>query len=257
MTRGQWQEVAEKFLLHNSLIKAINQKVTSATVDSQKIDDEGWHDTLLMCTINTETTSQRGFAVSTTHFENAKLTLSVVLGATENQVSRVRHLLSEAHEAIGHPLLMLGLTAELLLDLSTEAIEKGRDECVKVTREFRDLWDRTGRPGADIVMRVENIRSGTTRLDEEVRTSKQMLKKAMEFYCPDDNQGSTSPGSLSTPFGGEDNAKFVKAKIRARFQDIFFQLDSLMTKTRVSVQEMSSMSATVMSPSCICRCTHR
>lgn len=250
MTADQWKEVAERFWVQNSLLKAVRQKVTSITVDSHELDqrpeESPWKgDSLQMCTINTSTASKNGFAVSTTHFVDARLTLAVVLGATELQVDRMDHLLTNAHEAIGHPLLMLGVSAELLLELLADPINNMRDKCVQVTRKFQEMWLDNNNEGVDYAMDVETIRSETSHLDEEVRTSKQSLQNALEFFCP--NYQDTA--IMKVENGATEMTKlerFVKTKIRMRFQDIFLELDSLMTLTRISVQEMSSMSATVL-----------
>lgn len=245
MTRDQWELVATKFYLQNSLVKAMQQKVTSITVDSHEREGTAPSDTLLMCTINTSTASHEGFAVSTSHFKQAKLTLAVVLGATEQQVGRIEFLLRNADEAIGHPLLMLGLSAELLLDLLTDLIEHMRDKCIQVTRKCREMLNDTSSQGTDYAMEVETIRSETSHLDEEVQTSKQSLQKALEFYCPDYKDIASIHNENDIPTGAK-HERFVKNKIKMRFQDIFFELDSLMTLTRISVQEMSSMSATIV-----------
>jgi len=253
MTRGQWQKVATKLYIQNSLVKAMQQKVTSITVDSHEIGDEdtALSDTLLMCTINTSTASHEGFAVSTIHFKQAKLTLAVVLGATQQQVGRFEVLLNNAQVVVGHPLLMLGLSAELLLDLLTDPIEHMRDRCIQVTRQCREMLNDTSLQGIglQIFMDFETLRSETSHLDEEVKTSKQSLEKALEFYCP--NYKDLLPilhkddplRSISTKL-----ERFVEKKMMMRFRDIFFELDSLMALTRISVQEISSLSATVRKP---------
>jgi hypothetical protein len=240
MREDQWKQVATKFYLQNSLVKAIRKKVTSITVDSHELEDEDTtlRDTLLMCTINTSTASHEGFAVSTTHFEQAKLTLAVVLGATAQQVNRVELLLRNAREAIGHPLLMLGLSAELLLDLLTGLIEKMRDKCIQVSR---DMLNDTSSQGTNYAMEVESIRSETAHLDEQVKMSKLCLQKALEFYCPGYND---TPPSIHHE-SSTKRERSVKNSMMRRFQEILFELDSLIPLNRISVQEMSSMSATV------------
>jgi len=250
MTKKQWGSIAAKFYLQNTLVKAIQQKVTSITVDSHELggQDAAISDTLLMCTINTSTASHEGFAVSTSHFKEAKLTLAVVLGATEKQIGRVEVLLGNAQEAIGHPLLMLGLSAELLLDLLTDPIEKMRDRCVKVTRKCQEMLNDSDSHGTDHAMEVETIRSETSHLDEEVKTSKKSLHKALQFYFPDYEDVRSIHDEGSTPTSttaSTENERLVKNKMRTRFQDIISDLDSLMNLTRISVEEMSSMSATV------------
>ncbi|KXX80970.1 hypothetical protein MMYC01_203906 [Madurella mycetomatis] len=268
ITKKQWQEIATKFCLYNLLVKAIRQKLTSITVTSHKLSPQEPYDetsdTLQMYTVNTSVPSGQNFALSATHFENANLTLAVVLGATPRQVDKVDDLLGNAQEAIGHPLLMLGLTAELMLDLLTDPVESMRDRCVKMIRKSQEMLSITGRKGTEYALQVEAIRSESQWLDEAVKTTKQNLVKALEAYCPGreencndkDEEVTACAESGSTKRGntvsGDDassrrerNKDYVEQKMKMRFHDIFLQLDALITVTRISVQDMSSMSTTV------------
>lgn len=248
--------------MDNFLVKAIRQKLTSITVTSHKLSPKEPYgetsDTLQMYTVHTSVPSGPNFALSATHFKNANLTLAVVLGATPQQVCKVEDLLSHAQEAIGHPLLMLGLSAELMLDLLTDSVEDMRDICIRMIRKSRGtLW-------VSVTEDAEAIRSQALWLDEAVKTTKQNLKKALEAYhqgreengnghdsgvavCTESD--STKPGSAISG-GDEDsywerNKSYTEQKIKMRFQDIFAQLDALTTVTRITGQDMSSLLAMV------------
>lgn len=250
MTEERWKDIAHRFCLQNTLVKAIARKTTSIMVDSHKLQGDDpyskTNNTLYLCTINTSTASQDGFAVSTAHFKEANLTLAVVLGATKQQIDRVETLLGNAKEAIGHPLLMLGLSAELMLELLAESIDNMRDSCVTLTRSFRDTLCGTSSLDGDYTTKVEDLRYNTLRLDEEVKTFKESLQKALEFFCPNYKDVSDID-TQKAPTDSDKSQHFVKTKIRMRFQDIFSELNSLITLTRISVDEMSSMSSTVTS----------
>ncbi|GAB1311264.1 hypothetical protein MFIFM68171_01474 [Madurella fahalii] len=267
ITREQWQEIVTKFCLYNLLVKAIRQKLTSITIASYHLSAEDPYgetsDTLQMCTVNTSVPSGQNFALSATHFKDANLTLAVILGATPQQVDKIENLLGNAEEAIGHPLLMLGLSAELMSDLLTNPVEDMRDGCIQMIRKSRDMLFVTGRKGTEYAMQVEAIRSDSLWLEEAVKSTKDNLRKALETYCrsheENDNGhdpgegGSTKNGSTkrgNATNGGDENSdhehirSYVEQKIKMRFQDIFLQLDALIAVTRISVQDMSSMSTT-------------
>ncbi|KAK5659914.1 hypothetical protein OQA88_13378 [Cercophora sp. LCS_1] len=249
MTRDQWEYIATRFYVPKLLLKAIRQKVASITLDTHQLSDtmsNSTYGTLELRIINTSTSNQRGFAVSTAHFStrysNAGLTLAVVLGATQQQVDRIETLLRNAQEAIGHPLLMLGLSAELLLDLLIENVESMRDRCVAVERMFQRLVMKDIGKDVDannLAIDVESVRSKASFLDEEIKTSRSILLKALNTYF-----GDIEATSSSDDYSGTERERFVQRKIRARFQDILFELDSLMTLTQISTRAVSSMPAT-------------
>lgn len=253
--------MAKKFCINNLLVKAIRQKITSISVETHHLSrgDQycGTGDTLLMCTVTASSPGSSGgdsFAISSTHFKAANLTVAVVLGATPGQLNRVGKLIANAQEAIGHPLLMLGLVAELMLDILVNPVEKMRDQCIQNIRISREMLSDTTRQSTNYAMDVESIRFESLWLDEAVKTTKHNLDKAL-VVCNradgivDDDHGDIVD-SGTKPNAGTYNfeatlRRYVEHKMKVRYQDIFAQLDALIAVTRISVQDMSSMSTTV------------
>jgi len=269
MTETLWRDIAKRFCIPSALLKAVGRKTTSIMVDFHKLQGRDPYaetgDTLSLCTINTSTSTQEGFAISAAHFKDANLTLAVVLGATRGQVDRAETLLSNANEAIGHPLLLLGLSAELMLELLTESIETMRDSCITLTLAFREALYGKSLEG-DGTTKVDELRYTALRLHEEAKTFKESLQKALEFLCPEykdvtvndidiytvaapTSGSSLSSGNSSTgTTSHEKHQHFVTTKISMRFQNIVSELNYLIALTRLSGDEISSMSSTV-SPS--------
>ncbi|KAM7201220.1 hypothetical protein V8F20_004966 [Naviculisporaceae sp. PSN 640] len=263
LPEDKWENIATKFCLNNQLVKAMRQKITSISVEPHHLlEGDEYHetdDTLLMCTVTSYSPGSSGgneFAISSTHSKNANLTLAVVFGATPRQVNKVADLLANADEAIGHPLLMLGLTAELMLDNLVDPVEHMRDECVRVIRRLREMLFVTDRKGTHYAMEVESIRSDSMWLDEAAKTTKDILEKGLEVYNKVtgniDNDDDDMADRANRPERGDEEfeaklKRYVDYKINMRFQDIFAQLDVLIAVTRISVQDMCSMSTTVSS----------
>ncbi|KAK0708481.1 hypothetical protein B0H67DRAFT_648540 [Lasiosphaeris hirsuta] len=276
ITKSRWKTISSAFCLHNLLLKAIREKITAVNVASHVLVDTEEHpryleasDKLHMYTISTAFPSKQNFVVSSTHFEERNLTLAVVLGANSDQVDKVEHLLEFAEEAIGNRLLMLGLAAELMLDMLKDSVADMRDKCVDVTRELACIMQsRSKTKVAEYAMRVQTIRSESLWLDEAVKTTKRSLDVALKAssskkhpanHDGDGNGARSESGTLiddrSAVSSGdkEDSLQekmmmrcYVEDRVKRRFDDVFLQLDGLTTVTRISVDDMTSTSTAIM-----------
>lgn len=70
--------------------------------------------------------SHQAFAVAATHFESCQFTFSIMVGCTDDQINNVKRLVAGWQDASGHPLLMLGICAELELNRLENLIGKQR-----------------------------------------------------------------------------------------------------------------------------------
>lgn len=240
MARDQWEEITSKFCVQNLLVKSIRQKVASMTVDTVKLHSGDPYgetgDLLRALTIYLSAPSHDGLAISSVHFTHARLTLGVILGASPVQVDRIQALLNKAYQAISHPLLMLGLAAELQLDLLTESIETLRDSSVRLSRGI------TESVAANYMLQSEAIRSQAMRLAEEAKRSTQTLQKVLpsySIYATDNHfEGGDSEQELTPDI-------WVRNKIRARFEEIFTETNSIIALAQLTVDEVVSTSNTV------------
>jgi len=256
MAQDQWREVAMRFCVQNSLIEAIDQRTTSITIESHKLGPGdlyvGTSDTLQLCTMTIPL--DNGFAISAVHFENAKLTLAVVLGATEQQVSMIQVLLTEAPEAIGEPLLILGLSSELALDLLTQSVKDSRESCICMARILGQAIKNMGHDStvnmnfaAEFPMGLRASASENARLSEELKAYKEGLVQALDFYATDEDDEIDKSGRgivATTPHRRRrtmHEESTTRQKMRDRFGRILWKLDKLIRLSRHSVEELSQM----------------
>ena len=194
------------------------------------------------------------FAISAVHFENAKLTLAVVLGATEQQVSMIQVLLTEASEAIGEPLLILGLSSELALDLLTQSVKDSRESCICRARILGQAIKNLGHDStvnmnfaAEFPMGLRASASENARLSEELKAYKEGLVQALDFYATDEDDEIDKAGRgivATTPHRRRrtmHEESTTRQKMRDRFGRILWKLDKLIRLSRHSVEELSQM----------------
>lgn len=251
MTRNQWREIAVRFCVQNSLIEAIGRRTTSITTESHRLNDGDFYggtgDTLQLCTVTIPL--DNGFAVSAVHFEHSNLTLAVVLGATKHQVNRTQTLLTDTPEAISEPLLILGLSTELALDLLTQSVKDNRESCSCMARILSLSTANIGSDStvsmnfaADFPTGLRAISSENARLSEELKAFKEALVQALEFYSRFGDNVDNQAQGMSATNGRITREQSIRDKMRDRFWAILAELDSLISLSRLSVDELSQMS---------------
>ena len=260
LSRERWKAIVSRFHLNSFLIQAINDKRTVATSVAKRIrrlnglqtDETGeqtaelpeereenlW--TLTMMTSD-DSTFKQNFALSATHFDRKGLTVMVVLGATDQQVRKVRRLLSNNLEVIGHPFVMLGLGAELLLQRLKKMVNDAVDDCIETTRSMRPhalSLSRTPSPNQIISFmdRVQTNRRMSQQIEEEVKLTKAYLNKELPKKTHHEED--------------EDDEDYIEVTDRFynRFEYIFLEMDTLMNKSRIYADEMSFNAETVGLP---------
>ncbi|KAK0611743.1 hypothetical protein B0T14DRAFT_439727 [Immersiella caudata] len=181
---------------------------------------------------------QHNFALSATQFDERCLTLMVVLGATDEQVQKVEDLLRNADDALGHPLLMLGLCAELLLQHMQDIVEDAVDKCIETTRTMRPQSLSIGSvPSTNQVIsfmdRVQRNRRRSQQIEDEVKLTKAYLTKQLPKKAVTD-------GNLEDREIDEVTERFYE-----RFEYIFLEMDALMSKSKIYADEMSFNAETI------------
>ncbi|KAH7333217.1 hypothetical protein BKA65DRAFT_41432 [Rhexocercosporidium sp. MPI-PUGE-AT-0058] len=265
--KKKWEKIAKAFhLLPSHIVKAIAGKKTFVTSISRNIhDDDGIGGPVWPLWMQIATTSTQGpdtFAFASTHIDRAHLTLAVMIGCSVKQINRVRNLLEGAELAIQHPLLMLGICAELQLDRLKKLVEDKVTECLETTR----LLEATRQGGITWVLinKVRACRDGSKRAEEEVNATKRQLAKALpsdfassverteNHESNDGNSNKKRRGSIhsdiNAPSASTSKPELDKedelptnftAMFSERFADIFAQFDGLVAECRISVEEMS------------------
>lgn len=273
----KWEKIAKAFhLLPSHIVKAIAGKATFITSIPQSIHDDGgvgglvWP--LWMQIATTSTQGPDTFALASTHIDRSHLTLAVMIGCSVKQINRVRSLLEGAELAITHPLLMLGICAELQLDRLKNLVEDKVTECLETTR-LLEATRREVDPSQDthrfkgeitwgLINKVRACRDGSKRAEEEVNATKRQLAKALppDFASSvertenheSNDSNSKRRGSIhsdiNAPSASTSEPDFDKedelptnftAMFSERFADIFAQFEGLVAECRISVEEMS------------------
>jgi hypothetical protein len=198
------------------------------------------------------------FAMASTHIDCKNLTLAIMIGCTRKQIDRVCELLENAEDAIRHPLLTLGICAELHLDRLKGLVNDKVTKCLRTTLDLA----KTHRHQItwEIIDQVRTRRDESKRAEEEVKATKRQLLKALppavssfieQNASLDDNEEEASTKKPShnrtnsnftaaSGFGSElDTADQVTNMFSERFADIFAQMEGLVAECRISVEEMS------------------
>jgi hypothetical protein len=271
ITNARWQKISKAFwLLPSHIVKAITRKVTSLTSISRSFIYEGAApDKLWMHIAMASALGPNNFAIASTHVERVHLTLAIMIGCSKKQIKRVQELVQGSEDAIRHPLLMLGICAELQLDRLKELVLDTVTKGLETTRRLEATRDDTTGPNAhqhrgeitwDLINQVRARRDKSKRAEEEVKTTKRQLSKALppalgslidrsenndDNDNKDDRKKNGKARSISSATNVSDSVPEldrddeVTNMFTERFADIFAQFEGLIAECRISVEEMS------------------
>jgi hypothetical protein len=273
ISQANWDKIALAFyLLPGHIVKAITRKLTSITSIPRSLSyDDGTKDALWMHIATTSALGPDTFALASTHIDCANLTLAIMIGCSVKQIKRVEDLLRRSEDAIKHPLLMLGICAELQLDRLKKLVTEKVTECLETTRglaatrreeaeQSRDAHTPKVEITWDIINRVRTCRDESKRAEEEVKATKRQLSKALppafgsfvdrseNHESNDSNDNNKKSGkarsnsnltSSSTTEPDLDTGDELTNMFTERFADIFAQFEGLIADCRISVEEMS------------------
>ncbi|KAI0387447.1 hypothetical protein F5Y04DRAFT_240201 [Hypomontagnella monticulosa] len=230
-TSRSWEKIAEAFHLPGHFPKLAARKQTSVTFMGRSIKSSGTTKKLWMHTaIANPYFEEDAFAVASSHFEGRHLTLAVMFGCSECQIDRINGLLNACGEFLGHPLLMMGIYAELQLDRLVSlvnATQRNYDILMDgidndINRGKRDCFTWK------TIREVRLIREESMKVEEEITATKLRLATACssaletlkESGCPD--------------YESETTRRF-----RERSNDITTRLEDQVTRCRIVIENIS------------------
>lgn len=278
ITRECWGKVAKAFYLPGHFHKAASRRLLSVisvqrTCNVSETLERVWMQT---ATTNPGDGHKYDFALAATHIESRCFTYSVMVGCSSDQIRKVKRLVEEWEEGAKHPLMMLGVCAELHLQRVEALVSKRSDEYKQLMEELdksRDIkhfhWET--------IDRVQLVREKSIRVEEEINTTKSQLSKAclsgvktlLDQYngnadgqiqrssavgsqasssrtvCsqtpPSPAAGDQTPSGQAAPVPVTPNRDTIEvAKLfDERFQDILSRLDGLAAKCRIIVEGIS------------------
>lgn len=171
--------------------------------------------------------NENAFALAATHFESRNLTLAIMFSCSDEQINRIRGLVNTWIDAIGHPLLMLGIYAELQLDRLVAMVNTryGEYESLIEKVEFEAVKKGKDRFSWGMIKAVRSAREASKKVEEEVETAKLQLSKAR----------SSALQTLEDPVGRTETTELFSE----RFNDIVTRLDGLGARCRIIVEGIS------------------
>lgn len=242
-TQSTWQRVTRSFYLHDAIQKAVERSSGQSSTFFVKRQGQ---EVLEMYTAATGLSRVAGsldkIAISSTHFRYSKLTVAVIFGCIESQMRKVEHLLRHAPEAKSHPLLMVGVFAELHRHRVLDIVKDALDDCDTATWKLG--LDGETRPEVrrsfELSRELRNCRLTAKRAEEEIRTSKGQLHKMMEqieeFVVQHHTQGSPRAQHSRE---ADDDFTMNTMRFKHRFEEISLEFDVLMAQCRMTFDDMT------------------
>ncbi|KAI0108201.1 hypothetical protein F4814DRAFT_441751 [Daldinia grandis] len=228
-----WRKIVGAFHLPGHFPKVVARQQTSVTSISRthrfpKGPSRVWMHTA----VANPDFNENSFAIAATHFDKKNITLAAMFSCSEEQILRIRGLVDTWKDAIGHPLLMLGIYAELQLD-RLGAMVNTRYGAYEVLMELvkKEVEKKGGdRFGWEMIDTVRSNREDSKKVEEEIKTTRLQLSKA----C------SSALEILKTRT--EDRlAEMAETTnlFSERFNDIITRLDGLGAKCQIIVEGIS------------------
>ncbi|KAI0893405.1 hypothetical protein F4806DRAFT_505072, partial [Annulohypoxylon nitens] len=172
------------------------------------------------------------FAMASTHFENRNLTLGVMFGCSDDQVERIQNLINTWEDAMEHPFLMLGISAQLQLDRIVTMVTTSYNDYLEILKKVEKEAQGKGKDRFSwaTINEVRSTREKGKMVEEEVQETKRQLSKARQSAL---DTLKTLP-SQSSQASNETTYLFSE-----RFHDIIDRLDSMGAKCRIIIEGIS------------------
>ncbi|KAI1853179.1 hypothetical protein JX266_001885 [Neoarthrinium moseri] len=210
ISQTRWTKVATAFHLPGHFPKVVARKLTSViSINRTHKFNDHFRDKLWMHTVMTNQSDTQAYAMAATHIACKKLTLAVMIGCSDAQIRIVKRLVKGWSDAIGHPLLMLGVCAELELNRLEDLVGAQTQRYVELMASIEAERVSAGHHGFswELIQRVRATREASKKAEEEVDTARSQLEKAhkpaidalMQRYAPP-NPSSSRP---NTPSGAQ------------------------------------------------------
>ncbi|KAK3356675.1 hypothetical protein B0T25DRAFT_137765 [Lasiosphaeria hispida] len=230
----RWQQVTKNFRLHNVICKALRR---GKSYSAYLVDDsDSRHGTVEMYTAVMSSEWLNNIAISSTHFKSSNLTLAVIYGCDGEQMERIKQLLAASPEVRGHPLLMVGVFAELQRD-------RLEDLVLETEKQLDTLFSQLGvnKPDIpkhsltwDLSRQLRSVRLRAKKVEEEAKTTKGELSK-MITRIREASEETSSPKDLDRP--SVKSFATSAERFTDRFLEICNELESMMVRCRIGLDE--------------------
>lgn len=235
-SRSKWEKVTNAFLIHKVILFTRRNRCQSTYLACK----QGHTDVEVHTAVSAPYNQPGSISMSCTYFSKPKLSLAVIYGCDSNQLRRVTRLLRESPEVATHPLLMVGIFAELQLNrIENLVMSTNRDSDTNI-RAFENHWSSN----KSLMIRELNnrLRNGVLKANEaaeEIRAAKAQLKEMADRF--EDQKGLWKTWQTTQ---GNDNA-LVADRFKCRFGEIDVELDGKMMHCRLAADRQTQIGTTV------------
>lgn len=227
----RWQRITKAFHLHDEICRAFTKSHEGGCATYLMHGNSLRMYTSAMSWDHQSWTSANSLEISSTYIEASKLTVAVIFGCSEQQMARVEELLASCPGVKSHPLLTVGIFAELHKDRMQEIVKKAIYECTAAITDLK--LDRDAPPlvkrDFKLNRKLRNWRL-KTKMAEEVRTTKGLLQKMI-------TQVEEEQQLQSFQYDGEFATS--TRRFKQRFTEIEIELDALMARCRMMFDDMT------------------
>ncbi|TGJ87103.1 hypothetical protein E0Z10_g1707 [Xylaria hypoxylon] len=229
---ANWDKVATAFRLPGHYDKVVERKVTSVVSIPRTYSFNGnFKEKLWMHVAMTRRRySPReypAFALAATHFQTQNITFAIMVGCSEQQIGKVESLVQGWGDAVGHPLLMLGICAELHLD-RLESLTIQQDSIYRNllnSVQANATSDSNDKFSWELIKEVRNAREESKRVEAEVNTTRLQLSNAVSSsiskllaqyeaqYDTSRRQNNNTSGRMSADMKGKSTAHYLSSSL--------------------------------------------
>lgn len=268
LTMERWEAVARAFFIPGHFYKVLSRQMTTVTSvprsckinvtggGVQIVEDVWMH----AAATNPKDGFPNGFAMAATHIASRCFTYAVMVGCSEQQIRKVTRLVTEWVDGTKHPLLALGICAELHLD-RLDTLVTDRALAYSQLRIDLDRDKEAGTLSWDTIKRVRTTREVSRNVEEEVNTTRLQLAKAhkssvgklREDYKPTaptlpaafPPAPAPAPPAPAPPGPGQHQMPTLEELADTtdlfdeRLQDILYRFEGLGAQCRVGVESIS------------------
>ncbi|KAL2149109.1 hypothetical protein VTH82DRAFT_8457 [Thermothelomyces myriococcoides] len=187
------------------------------------------------------------FTLSCTYICDSRLSLAVFYSCDKAQTRLIENLLATHPEAASHPLLMVGVFAELQMERMLGLLRKVHEMCDKTMRQFERDWSvRCTSFIRDLNKQLLDGVFMAKEAEEEMRAVQAQLKEMADRI---DDQKKDWQRRIIVFSRTDESAIFIDLfdRFKRRFREIHMELDGLMAQCRIAAERQSNAGSLFMS----------
>lgn len=241
ISEENWRKVVSSLYIPKYYVGVVERGVSSLVSVSRLIQVDSGEERLQMTVGTSSFREPNGFALGSTYFPSRRFTCAIIVGCTDDQVEDVKRLIASSKASSQHPLLMLGIFAELDLSRLKNLVYTSETEYADLSRTIEiERYKPPNMPkfGLDIIQAIATNREHFQTAQQEIesvrlqleRVSTRQINEALREKWPD---GDNPDGETR-----KQNLEFTQ-RLSDRLEDIINRLDGFSAQCRVFVDGIS------------------